>query len=376
MKKILLYTILTIIFIQACKTMPDNTSNSDLDPVEHIKDVQFEFNGFHYEIDRENTEITDQGLHKLNYTLVFSFRNKNNKFTASYEIRDIDDNILVKKEGVSPLQKDGKLQEYVIEDNYTSVFSHSQLKYTLTIEKNDEQRDYEGNFINENFPTLTDFTIGPIISKHVDNKIHVSLSLELIILNCSDITWIRLIPPSYDSYWNIPWVIEDDIIKATGTIYDKNKTSIRNGNYILQINYGEYGNIEKELMIIDFFNNKKGANYGLPVSNLEKEEKNQILLDINLIEKAHTMELWIYSKINDELQKIGTARYNTPVINISKKGLKDSIYDDFGNQVKIKNNKEYYFQVYLYSHEFNGIEYISISDIYPFKIKGFPFLSF
>ena len=86
------------------------------------------------------------------------------------------------------------------------------------------------------------------------------------------------------------------------------------------------------------------------------------------------MELWIYDEKTQK--KLGVAKYLTPKNIIAKKELFDMFFDETGNQIKLEYNKKYLYQIYLYSNEYNKINYISASLMEQIVFNSFKFLPF
>jgi len=97
-------------------------------------------------------------------------------------------------------------------------------------------------------------------------------------------------------------------------------------------------------------------------------------LEISFLDLVENMEIWFYAE--DNYQKIGSVKYLSGVENISKKELFTLVKDDFGNIVKLKFNKKYFYKVYLQSKDVEGIRYISISSFKEIKFQGFSLLGF
>jgi hypothetical protein len=342
------------------------------------RNVPFEFQGADFYLDSDEGTLDEiTGLYTPSYRLAFSFRNKTPFFSAGYTVTDNDGNILIEKENVKPVKAEKRDYTYTIEDTFTDIFTHNQLHYILTIKYGNETRDYQGLLENSTIPALDEITFGPFITRYRDNSVSTSLAVTCRITNSRDVEWIRLIPPSLDSFWNIPWKTEMNSILASGTVSDQEtQNQLNNGDYVLQINLGPAGTIQREFAVHDFFNNTTGPNYGLPIANELDSGKDAITLDIDLLEKVERIEIWVYAVYGDREQKLGTAKFSTASEVISKKEIRDLLIDDFGNKIKVKNNKQYEYRIMLYSKEFNGLQYLSISDKYPITFQGFLFFPF
>ncbi|OHD11671.1 MAG: hypothetical protein A2086_15985 [Spirochaetes bacterium GWD1_27_9] len=392
MKNIFIVIILLLI-VFSCKTKPEiKNDNKNTKVTKIIKDnnkttkidtkkeekiekyVEFEFLGFNYSFYPEESVLSDGNIYKVNYTLNFNFKN-NLAFYCDYKIFDEENNLILEKNNVS-VQKDSiNENNFFINDKFSDFISHSNLRYYLKVYIDNKTDELVGEFQNQEMPILEDVNIGQIVSKYENKKLILNLFLNIAIKNPKDLKWIRLIHPSNSFYWNIPYENNEQFIRLNASLVDKrHQNYIDNGEYIAQINLGKYGVIQRNIEIIDFFDNKKGANYGLPIANQLDQDKNNIKLDISLIEKINSMELWIYDEKTQK--KLGVAKYLTPKNIIAKKELFDMFFDETGNQIKLEYNKKYLYQIYLYSNEYNKINYISASLMEQIVFNSFKFLPF
>jgi len=335
----------------------------------------FDFTGFEFYVTGNELSENNNPFCELTYDFIFKFTNKNDFFKVNYILYDSNDNILSSMDSLLP-QSTSIEDQYIINGNFKSSLCFNKIKYYISIEINDKKYEFNGEYINEKLPYIDNVDIGPIISRKINNKNSVLLNLSIILKNIDNIKWIRVIPPSIDFYWELPWDVDDNNILAEGSIYDKNKSFIQNGKYIIQINLGEYGVIQKEINIIDIFGNDTGANYGLPTALLLKENKNEIRLEINLKDKIDHMEIWLFKKTDIKSGRIGLVKYDKPVDFIIKKDFKNLIVDNEGKNIRLESNQDYYYKIYLYSNEYNNIKYISISDTYILKYKELKYFIF
>lgn len=336
------------------------------------KDTELKFIDLTYFTEKAGNNNND--FNNINYNIEIKLKGNISLNQLDYSISDENDKILLNKKNIKPKIENN--DTFIINDTFISKLSYNKLKYIInTIIKN-EKKEISGEVLNKDFPVIQDLTIGPIISQYIDNKLNVSLNINAVINNCNYLKWIRLIPPSQNYFWDIPWIKEELLIKANAVIYEKNKNFLDNGNYILQINFDKYGVYQKNLEIIDYLNNSKGANYGIPIPYIISDEKEFLKLKIFDTNSIDFIEVWLYTKENEEYLKLGIAKINPENI-INKKDLKESFFDDENKKIKIKNNYIYYAKIKLNSKNFNNFNYLSISDYFQLKFHGFsiPFLN-
>ena len=332
--------------------------------------IPFDFLSADVTFDVSESVRTSESMYNVRYNLCFEFINKDNTFTIDYVIYDADNNELTRQNGVKPNQTDAHLFNIVC--HIESPFSIPLFRYSLTAHYNGQDSEYIGECPVENSMSLADLQVGPMITRYESDNLITYLSVHAEINGESGIQWVRLIPPSAEYFWDIPFERDGFVTTASGTVSDtRHKRYFDNGDYILQINAGRSGIIQREIPIVDFFNNTSGANYGFPIVSELEADKNKIVLDMNFREKADRMEVIIYTEYEGVIQKLGTAKLLMVREELSKKDLLKAFSDDFGNKVKLKNNKTYYYQVYLYSKEFNGLTYISVSEMIPIVFQGF-----
>jgi len=343
----------------------------ETDSAEKEREKELEFLDFTYAFNFEKTKLSDSGLYSVNYDLVFVFDNKDDKFTVSYDIFDEDNVKILSKSDVKPIF-DRKKSLYSVSDSFFDFFSYKTLIYHLKIKTDVDESEYVGDYKSDFGQSVEYFVIGPIITKYENSGINSYLSVEIVLSGDENPEKIKVIPPSEKYYWDIPYQLEEGKIVGKGLISDKyHKRYLDNGDYYIQVHFGKKGIIQKKFNITDFFNNTKGANYGLPVASETSSDKNKIVLDLSLVEKIDKMELKLFSKIEDSLQNIGKVEILNVTNELVKKELIDMFLDDFGNKIKIKYNEKYYYQIYLYSKTFNNLSYISISDYAPLVFQGF-----
>jgi hypothetical protein len=363
--------ILFIIFIFSCKSISDHIHKNDQAQNPKIKSE--EIDGKKVDFIFTGAPRNENGNNVLRYEVQFRIKLPYDDVIVSYMLYDEDGNTIRSSGTIKPGIINALNKEYFLKEYFTDKYCFSKIKYILRITgKNMDAAEYKGEYTDLSLP-LTEIKIGPMLTKNIGEKLHVSMMIDVSIDRCNNIKWIHFIPPTMDSYWDLPSKKSGSKINAAGSIYEKNKNYLNNGLYILQVNLGLFGFREKKINIIDLYNNTKGPNYGLPVAYERSQDKHYIKLDIDLLEKIEHLELWIYKNIQGEDQKIGIAKFLTPSPVISKNELKDMIIDDFGNKMKIRYNDIYSYVVYLYSGELSGLKYVSISKAYTFEIKGFNF---
>jgi len=373
----------TLILLFACKSKTDtieketiiekrDTAKIKTDPKETgPKEKDFEFLDFTYAFNSEKTKLSDNNLYNVNYDYIFTFNNKNDKFTVSYDIFDENSVKILSKSDIKP-KFDHKENRYFVSDSFYDFFSYKELIYHLKIKTGDKEIEYVGEYKSDFNQSIEYYVIGPIIAKYENSEINSYLSVEIALAGLENPDNIKIIPPSENYYWEIPYQIVEGKIVGKGLISDKyHKRYLDNGDYYIQAHFGKKGIIQKKFNITDFFNNTKGANYGLPVASEISSDKNKIVLDLSLVEKIDKMEIKLFSKIEDSLQNVGKVEILNITNELIKKELVNMFLDDFGNKIKIKYNEKYYYQIYLYSKVFNDISYISISGYAPLIFQGF-----
>ena len=332
--------------------------------------IPFDFLSAEVSFDEAESVSTSESMYTVKYGLCFEFINKDSSFTVDYVIYDADNNELIRQSGVRPEKTDA--HSFRVFRHIDSPFSISVFRYVLTAHYDGQDYEYIGECPVDNSMTIADLKVGPMITKYESDSLITYLSINATISGERGIQWVRLIPPSAEYFWDIPFEREGFVTSAMGTVSDtRHKRYFDNGDYILQINAGRSGIIQKKISITDYFNNTSGANYGFPVASELESDKNKIVLDMNFREKMDRMEVLIYTDYEGVMQKLGTAKLLMVREELAKKDLMKAFTDDFGNKVKLKNNKTYYYQVYLYSKEFNELTYISVSELIPIVFQGF-----
>ena len=374
MKKVI---VLMSVFLSllSCKTIPENdngkngTSQTQKGGLtEHDIESIFELTGFEFSLNPVESVKNTDGIYDVRYDFKFSILT-NKSVTVSYKIYDLESDLLYEKESIKSGGISQDKKEYFIED--------ALLLYQLDVEINRKSYMFTGEFENPSVPSLTEMTAGPLITRIENRKNNVSLYINLRISNCNGLEWIRLIPPSLDYFWTLQYKTEDLDITSNTLINDsKHANYIDNGNYIIQINLGNLGIIQKEINITDYLNNKSGPNYGLPVAEEKNSNKNEINISFGQPDRIDYYEIWLFADTNKNSRKIGTAKYAVPDETIQKKELFELFFDDRDNRVKLKYNKKYYYRISLYSKEINGLKYISISDLIPLTFQGFSLFNF
>ncbi|MCG8569912.1 MAG: hypothetical protein MJB14_07205 [Spirochaetes bacterium] len=393
LKQFYFLSFLIIFLMVSCKTTPDRQEHSADESSENnlTEKINFEFINFSFQVIPEESQISENNFYSVPYQIDFLFQNKNANFTVDLEIYDQSNKVIYQNNGLIPERQEKN--QFLVKDKFTDLFLNRTLRFRLIAHYQNKREEYSGEYTLQELPYLDKLTIGPIISQYKNNVVNTGLLFHIEIKNTDTVEWIKIIPPSQDKSWNAQWKIEEkmdsdqgglpdhlenkNVIVAKGSILDsKHFNYIENGEYIIQINFGTRGIIQQNFTITDLFNNEKGPNYGIPIVIQKGSDKNSLFLEVSLIEKLDYMEFHLFDNISGVEQKIGVAKIFTILEEINKKELKKMFYDDFNNQLKLKNNKDYYYQVYLYSKEFNGIKYISISKSYKIVFQGFSLFGF
>jgi hypothetical protein len=379
MKKTLTVVLAFLLLLFSCKSVADNGSHQTekKNPsTEHEADPFFELGGFEYSIDPGNSVRKQDDIYDMVYDIGFVFKT-NKPVGLTFKIYDIDNNLLYEKKDIKSGGVSLEKKEFTFKDRFTDSFSHSILLYYLDVEINKKNYEYTGEFENTSVPSIEDCSAGHVITKYENRKINVSFYIDLRIKNCSEVTWVRLIPPSKQYYWSLQTKPDGDSMTANGVISDaKHINYIDNGTYILQINLGRLGIIQKEIDLTDYLGNKSGPNYGMPVASEKNSDKNGINLNIDFPDKVDYYEIWLFEDNARNSRKLGSAKFEAAATSLPKKELFESFFDDSDNRVKLKYNKKYYYRIYLYSKEINGLKYISISDPISVTFQGFSLFGF
>jgi hypothetical protein len=265
---------------------------------------------------------------------------------------------------------------YILNKKYKSLFLKNKINYSIIVKLGNSEKFYRGLYINESLPDLLLMEIGPVITSCIANKNQVNINTKLTINNCSNVKWIHLIPPSINYYWEIPYTIENNTVNAGGLIFDNDKSYISNGNYILQINFERLGVIQKDINIIDIYGNSKGKNYGLPLNAFIIDDNEKIIIKPEILSKIDYIEIWFYMQIGGEYQKLGINKITKLNEIILKKDLRSNIYSDDNKQIKLKDNTEYFYRIYVYTVKFNNIYYQSMSELKSIEFKKFKYFIF
>lgn len=372
---------LFFLFLFCCKSFPEKGDALKKDENKNEKyfsdDKRNEINEkekFTFEFVDFFCEITDakesaSGIFDLTYNYNFNFR-YGKDFKVSYKIFDEENVEIFSKEVFA---KKRKADIYSIEGSFSDPLSHKVLRYSFIAFLDSKTEEYGGEFINPTAPYIEKFLFGPIVSEYKNNKLETSSSLELDIKNVEKIKWIRFIPPSQNYFWEINYSLFDDqVISNSSVIDEKNSRYFENGVYILQVNFGEKGLIQKKFELVDILGNSNGKNYGLSIAEETVNDKNKLKLDIPQFEKVETMDIEIFDA--NTKQKLGAASFLSPPKEIDKKELFKSFKNEYGDEVKLKYNKKYFYKIFLYSKEVNKIRYISISSEKQLTFSGFSFM--
>jgi hypothetical protein len=384
-------TVLILLF--SCKSLPvnhetinetnKNTENKNIKKTDEKNNANeqetesfYKFSIFNFSVNQDESSEKTGGIFNVTYNISFSFLTNKN-ITLNYKISDNDGNILLERSDVKTGGISIDLKNFIFKDKFTESFSYSTLKYDLEVNIGKQKFEYSGEYDNSDLPFIDNLKIGPVITKFDNRQLTSSLYVDITLKNTDKLSWIHLIPPSGQYYWDLQTKTDNDSVTSNSIINDsKHKNYIENGSYIIQVNLGKYGVIQKNIEVIDYLNNKTGPNYGLPAAKEISSDKNNINLEMDFADKIDYMELWIFNDAGKNSQKTGIVKFINPVRTILKKELYDMIYDDAGKQVKLSYNKQYYYRIYLYSKEFNSLKYISITDPIPLMFQGFKLFQF
>ncbi|HPO49945.1 MAG TPA: hypothetical protein PLO89_06425 [Spirochaetota bacterium] len=372
---------LFFVFLVCCKSLPDkddakkNNENKnekivlDKKQKEINEKEKFTLEFVDFFCDITDAKETVSGIFDLTYSYNFNFR-YGKEFKVFYKIFDEDNVEILSKEVFA---KKKKSDIYSIEGSFSDPLSHKILRYSFIAFLDNKTEEYGGEFINPTASYIEKFSFGPIVSEYKNNKLETSSSLEIDIKNVEKIKWIRFIPPSQNYFWEINYSFFDDRVISNSTITDKkNSHYFENGVYILQVNFGEKGLIQKNFELVDILGNSNGKNYGLSIAEETANDKNKLKLDIPQFENIETMDIEIFD--SNTKQKLGAASFLSPPKEIDKKELFKSFKNEYGDEVKLKYNKKYFYKIFLYSKEVNKVRYISISNERQLTFFGFSFM--
>ncbi|HOV14378.1 MAG TPA: hypothetical protein PK771_08855, partial [Spirochaetota bacterium] len=318
----------------------------------------------------ESLDKDKNGFTNLKYNININFK-YDKRFKVKYTIFDEDNSILFSKEQDS---EEDSNNIFYIKNSFNDLLSHRIIRYNVISLVDNKEIEMGGEFINDKLPYIEKINFGPIISTYIENKLSISSSLELLLKNVNSIEWIRFIPPSEDFFWDAPYSFFENNVVSKTVIFDKRKpTYFDNGIYLIQINFGNYGLIQKELKLTDIFGNTSGRNYGFPVAEETLNDKTILKLSLPQIDKIERMELELFEEQNKKLNKIGIAKFISPIQEINKKELMNIFTDEYNEPIKLKFNKKYQYRIILYSKDFNGITYQSVSNTKTLLFPGFSF---
>jgi len=358
------------------KQSDNNEYNSNINiPKDKIEDINFVAFSFSNVIDKAIP--TSKNIYKTCYEFYFRFIYKDN-FMVSYKIFDEDNNLLFYIDNDNAKLLDYENNIYEIKNSFYDHTLHSFFRFKLDV-KNDDNDDNELNFVGDfnikDIPLLKNINVGPFISKYDPKSNQSLLKINLTVTNSTLPVWARLIPPTSDFFWNLDMKQIYNNVFISGVIADnKHQNYLLNGEYILQLNFGKLGMIEKIINIVDVFNNKNGPNYGIPIAMEENNDKNFIKINITRMDLIDHLELIIYEKEDIDYKKLGTISIRDNFSKIEKKDIFNNFENDEGNKVVLKYNKKYYYQISLHSRPFD-IEYVSLSPYFPITFIGFGFFN-
>lgn len=313
----------------------------------------------------------DNDFFNIKYNIELSFKTDYSVKKVDIKLTDSYSNQLNEKIKIDYNKAESNL--YHIKADFISKLSYKKINYLLMVTfKDGTFKEVNGELDNKLFPSVEELFFGPVISQYVNNKLRVSLKVKIYISNCLSIKWARVIPPSKDFFWELPVIDDAAFLKCEGILYDKDNNYISNGKYIIQLNFGEYGVYEKELVLTDYLGNIKGINYGLPVLEKIVYDKENLNLNLPLLDKIDELEILIFSEIKTGVEPYFLGSFKTiPVNAIPMKLLKESFLNSDGKKVKLLNNHQYLIKINVYSKNINGVTYLSMSDYMPIKFFGF-----
>lgn len=334
----------------------------------------------------ENNRLSDNNLYDILYDCAIYVRNIEKQTQVECSIFDSQDNRIFTSSDLQFVKESKGLYKIVF--SFEDIFLHNSLRYELNLSgpeyKEDESIRLSGEIKNLLVPYCENIGFGPIVTEELPAAIRTSLFIDFNIITPDSslfdkVEWIRLIPPSQDFFWNIPYehIAEENLLQCSGSVYDSGKGNfIENGLYILQINLGRSGIIQKELSLTDFFSNSEGPNYGLSVASPTAIDRHNVKLDISLKSKIEFIELEIYEKRGNDYQKLGRARFDKAPELLAKQDIYEAVVDEYNNSIELEKNKDYYFKIYLHSSAYHKVRYISISKMYKIKFQQFGIFPF
>lgn len=359
--------------IIGCKTNEPRESSSGSRVDEELEqEVSVVIN---YGPDIEYTELQDNGLYKIGYSVNLSINEADYLKSIEYKISDETGNELF--DDISIIDKYIQDNQYIDKIVFYDYFLHRRINYSIIVNTKTEQYKYNGSLYNDDLPEVSDEVTVSVVNRFIEGIKATSLNITSEVLSPVNLSRVNLIPPSQNSQWDLPFEIikdgeEEKAVVSASVINDNYTTYIENGTYILQFQFNEYGIVQKEIDIFDLFDNKNGPNYGLSIPNVKEISNKSIEIDFGLEEKIEKMEIWLFIEQNGKMNQLGIATYYSSFSNISKKDLFNNCYDK-SEKVKLSYNKKYFFKVYIYAENSDDISYISVSDLNEIKFSGFSF---
>jgi len=224
-----LIVVLTIIFLLNCRGSQDkkevsnkdsidiNNNKINLNKISKTKDdhnsldkdkkIDLEFENFNCFVESQGED--KNGFTILKYTIEINF-SYNKNFKVKYEIFDKDNNTIFVNE--KDVENSGK-NTFFIRDNFSDQLSHRVIRYKITSFLKDREIETGGEFINNSLPDIKSISFGPIVTSYLYGKFSVNSSIEILINNAISTKWIRLIPPSENYFWEIPFSINyNDVV--------------------------------------------------------------------------------------------------------------------------------------------------------------------
>lgn len=345
----------------------DTPSHSFNKPEFFEKTEDSELSSIDIGVDPGESVMESNGIFKIKYTVKMAVKYGNVVKCRFYnEYGDeifVSDAVLVDKNGTAIVY-------------FYDYFLYKEIKYKLEISSTAKSvAVFEGTTVREDYPGIKSCLFGPVVSKMTDSGRETDLLVECI---CTSFNtkpeYVRVIPPTEDFFWDLPVTdMSDDEYSFSGKInYSIHKDYIDNGNYILQVSFGKWGLVQRVINITDIYGNTKGPNYGFTIPKEKKTDKDTINFDIPELEDISSIDLVLYIKNGTgDYLNIGGVCLPFVADTIKKSDITKYARDIYGDSLKLKNNKEYYYQIVIKSKEKNTIRYLSSSEKYRIVFYGF-----
>lgn len=303
-------------------------------------------------LDPSQSILKDNGFYLVTYKVSVAVEN----VTASGDIEmvfyDKNENIIYK----NSIHADKN--EMVLDLSFSDYILYDTIKYRVKIPGMDE---LAGEVLPLNEPAENSIKITSVYTEMKSNKLKTSLIIggDLKVDGLKP-EWIRFIPPNAEFYWRLPFTTpqEGNRLMIDATLGDsKHPNYIENGKYVLQINYGPYGLIQKEFDVVDLYGNKSGPNYGLFIPAEERADTEAIYMSPGDRKIVNKIKIVILS--GNEV--VGERFYPGDTLKIDKKELFETLIDRNGGRAKLQFNKEYNYRIYIFANTADGLEYMSSS---------------